>query len=150
MINIVGVANLLAEKVDGLNTSLSDPETGLIKKVDDLAAYGKRNRHLIRLLVASVIFDVVLSVSTGVVAWVAISANSTASQNHRATVVTCQVANTARTQNQQLWDFILGISTPPNPTPQQTEALNKIRTKVSETFALRDCQALAKGQLREP
>lgn len=120
-------------------------------EITALRRYGRRNRSF-------VIVDVVLTVLLAAVGLVSAhaasqssAAQATATQNRTAQIVTCQASNQARAQNEQLWTYTLTLFKPkPGQTPQQQEraavALAALHAKVEQTFAPRDCTALARGE----
>lgn len=69
----------------------------------------------------------------------------------RATVVQlCEAGNTARAQQQALWEHIIAISVPPpHETPAQKQhrelAVRKFEAYVRTVFAKRNCQQLPGG-----
>ena len=116
-------------------------------EVKELRTYGRRNRKFIW-------FDIILTVVLTAVSVVAVyavqsasTANSTADQNRVSAIAACVQTNIARAQNEQLWDYLIGISAPrPGESAAQKaraeKALAEIRAKVATTFAPRDCKAL--------
>lgn len=125
--------------------------TGTLKNVlaemVHLRKYGRTNRKF-------VIVDVVLTVLLAGVGGLSVHAASQADQNRTAQIVTCQASNQARAQNEQLWTYLINLSTSQPPRPGETSAqkaasktlISLLRAKVSATFAARDCQKLARGQ----
>lgn len=109
-----------------------------------LRRYGRTNRKF-------VIVDVVLTVLLAGVGGLSVHAASQADQNRTAQIVTCQSSNQARAQNEQLWSYTLTLFKPrPGQTPgqqaQAAVALAALHAKVEQTFAPRDCTALARGE----
>lgn len=111
---------------------------------DRLARYGRNNRRYIAI-------DVLLTLVVTAFGALSVHTASQASQNHTAQIVTCQSSNQARAQNEQLWAYTLTLFKPrPGQTPQQQEqaavALAALHAKVEQTFAPRNCSALARGE----
>src|SRR5688500_20157801 len=92
----------LVDAVRGMTTELA----GLRTDTQELRAYGKRNRSLIRMVAASVIFDVLLSVGLGYAVYRAQEASSRPEAAASATDVTCRSNNEARAVPTDLWDYI--------------------------------------------
>jgi hypothetical protein len=59
-----------------------------------------------------------------------------------AQVASCQAANTARAQQVQLWDYILGLSAGKPQTAQQQKTAARFRAYLGTVFKSRDCSHL--------
>jgi hypothetical protein len=81
----------------------------------------------------------------GFVAVDARDAASAARQNRRAGIVACQASNETRAGSARLWNHVLDILTPPNPTAAQLAALRDLRAAITAAYAPKDCQKLASG-----
>lgn len=111
----------------------------LTTEMRTLRSHGKRNRLLIRLLGASVAFDLVLSLGLGYIGVTAHTASVRATKaavaardnadNQRAT---CLSSNEARRVQVDLWHFVLASV----PSSQQTD---DFRAYVDTAFAQRQC-----------
>ena len=131
---------------DALATAgnLTDAMTTLAGEVQRLRTSGKRTWKF-------VLFDIALTIGVAVFGFVAVQANTTATQNRNAALISCQATNVAREQNAQLWAYILTLVSPrPGETAAQKaqgeKVLTALRAKVTVTFAARDCEKLVKGK----
>jgi hypothetical protein len=108
-------------------------------EIDDLVRYGHRNRVLIRILGAILMFDVLLSMGLGLVAFradqAARQANSTQQQQRAA----CIAGNEARTGNRQLWHHVLDLPPSAPRTPAQQQQADEFSMYVDQLFAPRSC-----------
>jgi hypothetical protein len=131
-------------------TTMTAELVGLRADTDALRGYGRRNRHLIKLVAASVVADVALSFGLAYAVYKADDASRAASRAASAQVVTCRSSNAARAVQTDLWNFILNsFPPPPNETPTQTrdrvDRTEKFKAYVTSAFAQRDCEALLDG-----
>lgn len=117
--------------------------TTLSTRVEGLSDYGKRSRHLIRLLWASVIFDLVLSIALGFIGITARTASERATAATAASKVTannqhqtCLSGNEARALTVQLWDYVLAS---PLPRTDDAQKVADFRKFLDQTFAPRVC-----------
>lgn len=111
--------------------------------VESLRNVGNTNRHLIRWLVASVAFDIALSV---VVLLLAYFAHNTAASAERASTqsrINCIAANQAREVQKSLWNYVLTFPPPARETPAdrrvRLQNTAKFRAYIKAQFAPRDC-----------
>lgn len=136
------------ELVDAVR-GMTDELAGLREDTQKLRSYGQRNRHLIKVVAVSVVFDVVLSAGLGFAVWRAQVASDRAAAAASATVVTCRSGNEARALQTQLWNFILALPPRPDETPDQRalreESVGKFKIYVANAFAPRDCDRILKG-----
>ena len=145
---------------DALDAALEDPQ--IAEAVEGLIKYGQRNRALVKIALASVAFDILLSGGLAVATFKAVhasheaqAASSTASQNQRGLLVTCLAGNDARAAQRRLWSYVLDLSasTPPRPGATADEIqrgkllLDQFRQYIADQFTDRDCsQYQPKGQ----
>jgi hypothetical protein len=125
--------------------------SGLRDDTRQLRTYGARNRHLIKLTAASVVFDVVLSLGLGFAVHRAQEASDRATRAASATVVTCRSSNEARAVQTDLWNYILGqfnqsIAESPAESAERAVNIGKFKAYIATAFAQRDCAALLKGK----
>jgi hypothetical protein len=133
----------LSGRLDGVRQDSEDRDKAL-------ASLGRGNRHRIWALGVSLILDVALTVVVSFFAVQAHDASNSAAQTAQATLITCQASNTSRAENLRIWDYLIALSKPPaRDTPAQKAAaektLAKIQAEVNQAFALRNCQAILRG-----
>jgi hypothetical protein len=133
---------------------LTDALKATAAEVERLRKYGRTNRKFV---VVDVALTVLLAV-VGLLSAHAVSQSSAASvlatQNHTAQIAICQSGNQARAQNEQLWNFIIALSTSSPPRPGETAAqkaageriIGLLKAKVTMTFKSRNCQQLTNGK----
>ncbi|MDQ1497701.1 MAG: hypothetical protein QOI86_1041 [Actinomycetota bacterium] len=131
-------------------TTMTAELVGLRADTDALRGYGRRNRHLIKLMAVSVVVDVALSFGLAYAVYKADDASGAASRAASAQVVTCRSSNAARAVQTDLWNFILNSFPPPvGETPaartQRETTTAKFKVYVASAFAQRDCEALLDG-----
>lgn len=125
------------------------------EKIDAAFVYGHRNRAMIWGIIASVVFDIALSVVLYVtihrvdhVAQVARRASSSAVTNRNNLRVQCESGNDYRVGERALWTSVLQLSDEPRPdeTPAQIAFQKAQREKflpiLDKQYALRDCAKL--------
>jgi hypothetical protein len=137
-----------AELVGAVHAMTSEL-AGLRADTDELRGYGRRNRHLIKLVAVSVAVDVLLSVGLAYAVHRADQAATEAKRSSSSQVVTCRSSNVARAGQTDLWTFILNSYPPPaNETPAERtareERVAKFKAYVASAFAPRDCEAILK------
>lgn len=131
--------------------------TGLAKAVSDFSADvaevkadARRNKRVLRVMAGSLLFDLILSIVLGIVAFNADQASGRASEATSVTAVqaqrdhtTCLTANDARAAGRELWDFVLAQPPDPDNTPEETEqraqAEAQFRTLLDRVSVQRDC-----------
>lgn len=111
----------------------------LTSEMRTLRSYGKRNRILIRLLGASVAFDLLLSIGLG---YIGVTAHTASVRATKAAVAArdnadnqrgiCVSTNEERGVQVDLWHFVLSSV----PASRQTD---DFRTYVDQVFAQRQC-----------
>lgn len=130
MSDILKRSEALDERLKG-----GDVEQGL----NDLSKYGRKSRHYIRLLTATLILDIFLT--AGLIAF-GLHSNST----HNSVVAGCRSGNEFRTNQKQLWNYILAIpSDRPLTSEQQAKRdrqITNFKVFLDKTFKLRDCSKL--------
>jgi hypothetical protein len=136
----------LVDAVRGMTVELA----GLRADTQELRAYGTRNRRLIRVMAASLVFDVLLSLGLAFAVHRAQEASDRASRAASATVVTCRSSNEARAVQTDLWDYILtqfnqSIAETPAESAERSVNVGKFKVYIATAFAQRDCDALLKG-----
>ena len=158
----------LAVSVGELKTEFGKIETKL-KSAEDLAAEADKKSNTNRLMIwgtiASVVFDLLLTLVIFLVADdandasqkateasqkatmaadKASEATSAANESLRTQKVTCEAGNVSRKLNRDLWDYVLSF--PPadgEPRTSEEEARTEtFRTYISTVFADRDCENL--------
>jgi hypothetical protein len=112
---------------------------GLRAGLDEANRFGRRNRHMIWWLIASLVLAAVALVAVGAVAIQAHDATSAAARVHDQQVATCRAGNDARRAQIQLWDYLLSVPPPSPPPEEQRKRLDQFRGFVHQVFAPRDC-----------
>lgn len=111
------------------------------------------NRRLLRVLGASLCFDLLLSVCLGLVAMGARDASSEATRATSAAVVgsqqaraQCESSNTARRANRDLWTFVFTLPTPTDETPaardQRLATTHQFNAYLDRVTVQRDCSLI--------
>lgn len=130
--DLVREAERLAGAIEKLNADLADAVVALGKIV-------QRDRRRVRILAASVILDIVLSIAVGFFAVTAVSAKDQAEQNRTNSRIACLAGNDARAGQIQLWDYVLSVSASKSPTPEEKARTETFRVYVKNLFKPRDC-----------
>lgn len=121
-----------------LTTSLNT----MTARLEAVNRYGRRNRHMIYGLVASLLLDAILTVVIAIVAVEANRANDRAAQVHNQQVATCLSTNEGRKLNVQLWDYVLSIPPSQPRSDAQTKRIADFKVFLHKTFAPRDCSKI--------
>jgi hypothetical protein len=124
-------------------TSALDAMSGRLEAVsarqDEQILYGRRNRSLIRWLVASLILDVILTAGFVFGAIKINEANDRTDQIHNQQVATCVSSNDARLLTTQLWEYIFTLKPSTPRTDAQQKQIADLQNYVHRAFAPRDC-----------
>lgn len=123
--------NSLADKVSDLNVQVAEQNA----QVAEQKRYGRWNRLMIWSLAA-------LTVVVAVVAVRAQQAHDSAAQVHASQISICQSTNTARSQNLQLWEYVLSLPPDRPLTEQQQKIRNEFRAYIQKVFAPRNCSKI--------
>lgn len=135
---------------DSLNHNLKQRDDELNKQMEKhpaeesiqvLIKGAHRSKRNFRILTASVVFDLILSIALGYFAYKASETASLAQSNKNAVIANCETANDSRRNNKALWNFVFALPPTQPPTPEQTERIERFKKFVNKTFAERDCQA---------
>ena len=132
----VAVARRLASAVEALGV-----------KVENLAAYGHRNRRMIWGLIISIVLDLALTVVVAVFAVQAHDANTAAVAASQSELALCQAGNIARAQQVKLWTHLLSLPPAPGSPPRtkaQQQEIAAFGAYVQSIFHPRDCKHLGK------
>ena len=130
--DLVREADRLAAAIEKLNADLAEAVVALGKIV-------QRDRRRVRILIASVIFDLVLSVAVGFFAVTAVSAKGQSEENRNTSRIACQAGNDARAGQIQLWDYVLSVSSNKGQTAEEKARAEAFRSYVKNLFKPRDC-----------
>jgi hypothetical protein len=121
-------------------------------KVEGLAAYGKKNRHLIWGLVVSLVVDLALTVVVAVFAVQAHDANTSAQAARAVAAVAqannrnlCLSGNASRAQQHGLWLYLFQLAGPPK-TAQGAKLTGQFKAHLDVVFAPRDCAHVNPGK----
>lgn len=113
-----------------------DPFDKLGREVGRLGNVGRTNRLLLKVLAFSVALDIGLSIGFGVLA---INANHTASvvkHNTASVRVDCRASNASNIKQEQLWNYILTLTTSAPPRPGETQADTDARHQQATQFKI--------------
>lgn len=113
------------------------------KAVSDLITSGAQNRRLIRWVITSIVFEVVLTFAIGFVFVQTQFARANTISNKNALIASCNSGNEFRKSNLVLWQYILDIPPETPRTQQQTDKTAKFQEFLDKTFALRDCTRIS-------
>lgn len=128
----------LQERDDALDEKIAD--SNLSKSVDTLVKDAKRSKRNQKILAISIALDLFLTVVLGVVSYTTTNLVSRAETTEASIRKNCEVSNEARSNNKQLWEFILNLpSNEPPPTPEQQKNIDDFKVFLNDTFAPRDC-----------
>jgi hypothetical protein len=125
---------------DRLDVSMSE----LKDEIREQHVYGRRNRHLIWGLAASICLDLALSICLLLVFLRVDTTADLAAQNQQTQRTTCESGNQTRAASRDLWNYILdGVQREPkNQTPEIHSKIVEIRTYMQHAYADRDCSAI--------
>lgn len=90
----------------------------------------------------TVIALVVIAIVCILVAGFIVNAQQTAKRNRDIQINNCKIGNEFRTNNRQLWDYILALSPEKPPTPEQAKRIIDFKKFLNKTFELRDCNKI--------
>ena len=122
--------------------SLQHAVEGLTTQIAEVAADARHSRTLIRFMIPTLIFDVVMSLLLGYVTWRTVDASHQLQTVKAAAAETCVAGNKTRAEVISLWDQITGIVFA---QPAQQDEKAKILQIVDDTYAARDCTAVTRG-----
>lgn len=146
----------LATSVQALTVAVADMAGALEDQREDvriLADYGKRNRNFIKLLTATVIFDLLMSCTIGTIGYKAFTAanqarhaSSLAERNRAAAVTQCLSGNDFRAADKARWEYVINLSAGSGrpQTEQQQSDLAKFRAYIEQADAPRDCSQVGR------
>lgn len=127
----------LEQRNADLDKKLKD--TDIPQAIDTLIKDAKRRKRHVRLLAISLALDVLLTVAFGYISIRTADLASKADSNRAALVRSCETANQSRSDNREIWDYVLELSQRPSTTPAEQETRDKFVAKVNETFKPRNC-----------
>jgi hypothetical protein len=107
--------------------------------IRDLERAGRRSWLVLRVVVVSLIFDLILSAGLTYTAWQARMTAERAQSNEVRIRTACMTINETHAQERQLWEYVLRI---PPTTPQTPESLKQradFEAYVNHLYAPRDC-----------
>jgi hypothetical protein len=126
----------LVEVAERLDTSMND----LAGEVNGLRMYGQRNRHMIWVLVVSIVFSLGMGGVAINASLQAKSATSQAARNAENAKITCVTGNESRALQTQLWTYVLDLSSEsPDLTALQKKRIAAFRGYIAIVYAPRDC-----------
>ena len=124
----------------------------LAAEVKRLRTYGRKNR-------AWIVFDVLLTVALGISSFIAVHASVSAHDAQEAAVAAraaavvaeqdnrnlCLSSNVARSQQIELWTFVIGLGKGKPQTAQQKENIEAFRHELALIDGPRDCSHVSPG-----
>jgi hypothetical protein len=142
----LGTAQALANALNGMSTRLDAAKKASEERDEQLASYGRANRHRIWVTYALFAVDIALTVVVSIFAVQAHSAASAANQVRAASVTSCASGNDTRQTLTQVFDHIFASFGPATGTPAQQAAADA-RLKAIEAYykgklAARNCAAI--------
>jgi uncharacterized paraquat-inducible protein A len=102
------------------------------EEVPALARYGLRNRRMIRVMLVSLLFDVILTIGVGTVAIQAHTATSAVTQR-------CVAGNAYKTNDKKLWVALLNLEPQAAATPAERAATARVLALVDKTDTQAKC-----------
>lgn len=130
----------LDERNATLNQKIDDTE--LPDAVSTLVKDAKKRKRQVKLLTASIILDLLLTIGLGFLSIQTHNIASKSESTQQALIKGCESTNDARSSNKLLWHYLLDLPTPAAPTLQQQQVRDQFTQFVDKTFALRDCSAV--------
>jgi hypothetical protein len=116
---------------------MTEEVSGLRSETKHLSKLGAKNRMLIKVLGASVVFDVLLSLGL-------VYAVDRVNKANSAQLATCRAGNVARAVQSDLWNFVLTIPPAESMTPEEVvrraENVAKFKVYIGTAFAQRNCK----------
>lgn len=139
----------LATSVQALTVAVADMAGALEDQREDvraLADYGRRSRNFIKLLAATVLFDICMSFTIGYIGYKAFNAANTArhatslaERNRQAAIVQCEAGNDYRNSTRNLWEYVLNLSAGRPQTEQQALDTASFKIYLARISELKDC-----------
>lgn len=120
------------------------------KSIAVLIRDANRRKRQLRILTASIVFDIVLSIALGVVTFKTNELAKLAQSNSDAVVANCEVSNESRRDEKALWDFVFALPVLEPPTAEEQARAAQFKAFINKTFAERDCQTEIKKTAPDP
>lgn len=134
-----GLENNLEERDDELNKQMQKHPAEESIKV--LVKDARRRTVQLRLLSATVVLTLLLTLMLSVVSYKLYRVTQLAQSSQAAVVANCETANDSRRNQKQLWDFVFALPQLEPPTAEEQARAAQFKDFIAKTFALRDCQA---------
>jgi len=147
MSNISPDPNLTTAAIKAIN-SLGGSVDSLVGKFEQMAEAQTRARRTVRWVIVSIVFDVLLSLTTAGFGYVAIHADHSSKSNRNTLVASCNTANVTRLNEIAIWRVFL--STPDAIAMHGPLAKDPIYQFVEKTYAPHVCVLLPDGTLPQP
>jgi hypothetical protein len=106
------------------------------ERLQDVAAKGRRTRHLAVGLTVSLVLDVVLTVAVTLLSLSALDQGATL---HTSQLAACSIGNQSKVEQQQLWGYLFQLS-----GGAKTSAQKQFLTFVDKTFEPVNCAQVYK------
>lgn len=114
-------------------------ENPIDTQIEALIKADSRRKIQVRLLAASLILDLFLTIAFGFITVQTRELAQRADDNKTALLRNCETANDSRRNNRLLWDYLLAIPPAQVQTPEQQQTRAEFKKFVEKTFAPRDC-----------
>ncbi len=133
---------VLAQAVTDLGVKID----GFRDEIKDQRVYAERTRDIVRRLNRFVVALVVIGVTVGIVAVVAIRTARVAQANSTRAVSQCEASNNARTVTLNTWNTVLSADftsyLPPDQRQAAIERLAGLRANLAKVLVQQDCSKL--------
>jgi hypothetical protein len=136
-----GTARELAGALDRMATRLGVVQQTSEERTAELRVYGRKNRRLIYLTLASLCLDIALTIVLGINVAVVHGNTAAIARTSASNLALCQSSNVARHQQVELWDFVLSIGKRPE-TARQKRTIAEFRHHLLVIYAARNCTHL--------
>lgn len=144
--HLIALVTTLNAAVEESNQSIAESNVAIAmsdERIDELSYASHRSKRMIRLLIASVAFDMLLSVILAIATWQAFHAGSTAdkaiAKNRELVAEACLANNEIRELQLTLWSRKLSKDLEIATDPAEKAVAQDMLVFVVETFVPRPC-----------
>lgn len=124
-------------------SSMTQAIKSLSEEIGGVKIYSQQTRRLARVLIVSVIFDILLSVGLYLGFRKADDASSKATKASSKQIVACTAANASNDIQTKLWNIVLNFPAPVGETQeakeQRLEQTSQFKQYIQTAFAQKDC-----------
>jgi len=136
--DLTDALNRLTGRLEEVRADSEERDKQLADRDAQLSRYGKKNRHLIWVTIASLVLDLLLTAALTVVAVQANRASGAASAVAQSDRNLCLSGNVSRAQQVSLWNYVLTIPQQPATSAERTR-IAEFKAHLHKLFAPRDC-----------